>query len=61
MRCKTLTAACKENLTLMVKRFQQQKKNYPAFFKVRDLHTAKKIRKQNGTELKLYRTMHETK
>ncbi|KAL9951373.1 hypothetical protein ACROYT_G044026 [Oculina patagonica] len=33
-RCKTLTAACKEKLTLAVKRFQQQKKNYPATLKV---------------------------
>ena len=33
-RCKTLTAACKENLSLMVKRFQQQKNEYLEGLKV---------------------------
>lgn len=33
-RCKTLTATCKENLSLMVKRFQQQKNEYLETLKV---------------------------
>ena len=33
-RCKTLTAACKENLSLMVRRFQQQKNEYLEILKV---------------------------
>ena len=33
-RCKTLTAACKEKLSLMVKRYQQQKSGYLKTLKV---------------------------
>ena len=33
-RCKTLTAACKEKLSSMVKRYQQQKKGYLESLKV---------------------------
>ncbi|PFX17637.1 hypothetical protein AWC38_SpisGene18024 [Stylophora pistillata] len=34
LRCKSLTAACKENLKLMLKRFQRQRKNKQTFLKV---------------------------
>lgn len=53
-RCQTLTAACKEKLTMVVKRFQQQKKNYSAALRVSELFHSDvdNERKLNETELK---------